>query len=149
MNYKYPLGIVTLPYCFQVGQPSYSLPVTVPVGYSDTGLLQSSPHMGQTSSVSPRPSSSEADSGELPPPTFRRNYQFHQVYECDRVSLKFCVVFIIKCFCSNINGHLVFFCHFPHAKCSEHGKKFVICVSLGVIEYLRETAMNQLGVGQK
>lgn len=44
-------------------QSSYTLPVTVPVGYSDSSLLQSSPHMGQTSSVSPRPSSSEADSG--------------------------------------------------------------------------------------
>jgi len=46
----------------RVGQPSYSLPVTVPVGYNDSSLLQSSPHMGQTSSVSPRPSSSDADS---------------------------------------------------------------------------------------
>uniref|UniRef100_A0A1B6KPN2 MADS-box domain-containing protein n=1 Tax=Graphocephala atropunctata TaxID=36148 RepID=A0A1B6KPN2_9HEMI len=53
----------------RVGQSSYSLPVTVPVGYNDSSLLQSSPHMGQTSSVSPRPSSSEADSGELPPHT--------------------------------------------------------------------------------
>ncbi|XP_054277424.1 myocyte-specific enhancer factor 2 isoform X2 [Macrosteles quadrilineatus] len=46
----------------RVGQTSYSLPVTVPVGYNDSSLLQSSPHMGQTSSVSPRPSSSDADS---------------------------------------------------------------------------------------
>lgn len=46
----------------RVAQSSYSLPVTVPVGYNDSSLLQSSPHMGQTSSVSPRPSSSEADS---------------------------------------------------------------------------------------
>jgi len=55
----------------RVGQPSYSLPVTVPVGYNDSSLLQSSPHMGQTSSVSPRPSSSEADSGEPPSWSFR------------------------------------------------------------------------------
>ncbi|XP_075216947.1 myocyte enhancer factor 2 isoform X2 [Lycorma delicatula] len=46
----------------RVPQSSYTLPVAVPVGYNDSSLLQSSPHMGQTSSVSPRPSSSEADS---------------------------------------------------------------------------------------
>ncbi|XP_014280423.1 myocyte-specific enhancer factor 2 [Halyomorpha halys] len=48
----------------RVGQGSYShnLPVTVPVGYSDSNLLQSSPHMGQNTSLSPRPSSSDADS---------------------------------------------------------------------------------------
>ncbi|KAL1130086.1 hypothetical protein AAG570_013025 [Ranatra chinensis] len=49
----------------QVGQGSYShtLPVSVPVGYSaESNILQSSPHMGQTTSLSPRPSSSDADS---------------------------------------------------------------------------------------
>lgn len=48
----------------RVGQGSYShnLPVNVPVAYSDSNLLQSSPHMGQNTSLSPRPSSSDADS---------------------------------------------------------------------------------------
>ncbi|XP_073999492.1 myocyte enhancer factor 2 isoform X1 [Rhodnius prolixus] len=48
----------------RVGQGSYShsLPVSVPVGYSESNLLQSSPHMGQPPSLSPRPSSSDADS---------------------------------------------------------------------------------------
>ncbi|KAJ1521246.1 hypothetical protein ONE63_002931 [Megalurothrips usitatus] len=41
-------------------QSSYSLPVSVPVTYGDSGLLQASPQMAQT--VSPRPSSSETDS---------------------------------------------------------------------------------------
>ncbi|BES90786.1 enhancer factor [Nesidiocoris tenuis] len=40
----------------------HSLPVNVPVGYTESNLLQSSPHMGQSSSLSPRPSSSDADS---------------------------------------------------------------------------------------
>ncbi|KAF6217280.1 hypothetical protein GE061_001634 [Apolygus lucorum] len=46
----------------RVGQSSYShsLPVNVPVAYSESNLLQSSPHMGQ--GLSPRPSSSDADS---------------------------------------------------------------------------------------
>uniref|UniRef100_A0A146KQ65 Myocyte-specific enhancer factor 2 n=1 Tax=Lygus hesperus TaxID=30085 RepID=A0A146KQ65_LYGHE len=46
----------------RVGQSSYShsLPVNVPVAYSESNLLQSSPHMGQA--LSPRPSSSDADS---------------------------------------------------------------------------------------
>ncbi|XP_034244035.1 myocyte-specific enhancer factor 2 isoform X1 [Thrips palmi] len=42
-------------------QSSYTLPVSVPVSYSDAGLLQASPQMAHTS-VSPRPSSSETDS---------------------------------------------------------------------------------------
>lgn len=41
---------------------SYTLPVSVPVSYGDAGLLQASPQMAHTS-VSPRPSSSENDSG--------------------------------------------------------------------------------------
>lgn len=49
----------------RLGQSSYAaagLPVSVPVGSYSDSLLQSSPHMAQASSVSPRPSSSEADS---------------------------------------------------------------------------------------
>lgn len=42
---------------------SYSMPVSVPVGgYNDPALLQASPQMH--SSISPRPSSSETDSGK-------------------------------------------------------------------------------------
>lgn len=43
---------------------TYTLPVTVPVGgnYGDSGLLQASPQMAH-SNISPRPSSSETDSG--------------------------------------------------------------------------------------
>lgn len=42
----------------------YSLPVSVPVGasYADTTMLQASP---QITSISPRPSSSETDSGKF------------------------------------------------------------------------------------
>lgn len=44
---------------------SYSLPVSVPVigTYNDSSMLQSSPQMAHNS-ISPRPSSSETDSGE-------------------------------------------------------------------------------------
>lgn len=42
---------------------SYSLPVSVPVGsYNDANLLQASPQMAHQN-ISPRPSSSETDSG--------------------------------------------------------------------------------------
>lgn len=45
---------------------TYSIPVTVPVGsnYGESGMLQASPQMAHTN-ISPRPSSSETDSGEL------------------------------------------------------------------------------------
>lgn len=43
---------------------NYNLPVSVPVGNYDQSLLQASPQMH--TSISPRPSSSETDSGELP-----------------------------------------------------------------------------------
>lgn len=44
---------------------SYSLPVSVPVigTYNDSSMMQSSPQMAHNS-ISPRPSSSETDSGE-------------------------------------------------------------------------------------
>lgn len=50
---------------------TYTLPVTVPLsgGYNDSGMLQASPQMAHTN-ISPRPSSSETDSGKRqPPPT--------------------------------------------------------------------------------
>lgn len=44
---------------------NYSLPVSVPVGsYNDANLLQASPQMAHQN-ISPRPSSSETDSGNL------------------------------------------------------------------------------------
>jgi MADS-box transcription enhancer factor 2 len=50
-----------------MSQGGYSLPVSVPVnssyGDSSAGLMQSSPQMAHPS-VSPRPSSSETDTGE-------------------------------------------------------------------------------------
>lgn len=44
---------------------NYTLPVSVPVNssYGDSSLLQSSPQMTHTN-ISPRPSSSETDSGK-------------------------------------------------------------------------------------
>lgn len=43
---------------------NYSMPVSVPVGnYNESNLLQPSPQMH--SSISPRPSSSETDSGDF------------------------------------------------------------------------------------
>lgn len=46
----------------QIEPTNYTLPMSVPIGsYNDSSLLQTSPHMGQNS-VSPRPSSSEAES---------------------------------------------------------------------------------------
>lgn len=45
------------------GAGAYSMPVSVPVGgYNDPSMLQASPQMH--TSISPRPSSSETDSGE-------------------------------------------------------------------------------------
>ena len=44
---------------------SYSLPVSVPVSYNDGNLLQASPQMAHQN-ISPRPSSSETDSGKFP-----------------------------------------------------------------------------------
>lgn len=47
-----------------MGQSNYTLPVTVPVNsYGGESLLGSSPQMAHTS-ISPRPSSSETDSGK-------------------------------------------------------------------------------------
>lgn len=47
------------------GGGNYTLPVSVPVGsYSDANMLQASPQMAHQN-ISPRPSSSETDSGEL------------------------------------------------------------------------------------
>lgn len=49
----------------QIEAASYTLPMPVPMGsYNESSLLQTSPHMGQNS-VSPRPSSSEAESGKM------------------------------------------------------------------------------------
>ncbi|XP_072156251.1 myocyte-specific enhancer factor 2 isoform X2 [Bemisia tabaci] len=45
----------------RVQSSNYTLPVTGPVGYCDSSPFQASPLMGQSSNVSPRPSSSEAD----------------------------------------------------------------------------------------
>lgn len=44
---------------------NYTLPVTVPItaNYGETGMLQASPQMAHTN-ISPRPSSSETDSGK-------------------------------------------------------------------------------------
>lgn len=44
---------------------NYTLPVTVPLpgGYGESGMLQASPQMAHTN-ISPRPSSSETDSGK-------------------------------------------------------------------------------------
>lgn len=44
---------------------NYTLPVTVPIagGYGESGMLQASPQMTHTN-ISPRPSSSETDSGK-------------------------------------------------------------------------------------
>lgn len=49
-----------------MGGNSYSLPVSVPVigTYNDSSMMQSSPQMAHNS-ISPRPSSSETDSGRL------------------------------------------------------------------------------------
>lgn len=41
-----------------------SLPVSVPVGYGESGMLQASPQMAHQN-ISPRPSSSETDSGKI------------------------------------------------------------------------------------
>lgn len=47
------------------GGGNYTLPVSVPVGsYSDSNMLQASPQMAHQN-ISPRPSSSETDSGKL------------------------------------------------------------------------------------
>lgn len=45
---------------------NYTLPVTVPItaNYGDSGMLQASPQMAHTN-ISPRPSSSETDSGNF------------------------------------------------------------------------------------
>lgn len=50
---------------------SYSLPVSVPVigTYNDSSMMQSSPQMAHNS-ISPRPSSSETDSGRFFHPTW-------------------------------------------------------------------------------
>lgn len=46
------------------GSVNYTLPVSVPVGsYSDSNMLQASPQMAHQN-ISPRPSSSETDSGK-------------------------------------------------------------------------------------
>lgn len=45
-----------------MGQSNYTLPVSVPVNSYGESLLGSSPQMAHTS-ISPRPSSSETDSG--------------------------------------------------------------------------------------
>lgn len=45
-----------------VGGSNYNLPVSVPAGGYDQSLLQASPQMH--TSISPRPSSSETDSGD-------------------------------------------------------------------------------------
>lgn len=45
-----------------MGQSNYSLPVSVPVNSYGESLLGSSPQIAHTS-ISPRPSSSETDSG--------------------------------------------------------------------------------------
>lgn len=47
-----------------MGQSNYTLPVTVPVNSYGESLLGSSPQMAHTS-ISPRPSSSETDSGNF------------------------------------------------------------------------------------
>ena len=48
------------------GGGNYTLPVSVPVGsYSDANMLQASPQMAHQN-ISPRPSSSETDSGKQP-----------------------------------------------------------------------------------
>lgn len=47
------------------GSSNYTLPVSVPVGtYGDSNMLQASPQMAHHN-ISPRPSSSETDSGEF------------------------------------------------------------------------------------
>jgi MADS-box transcription enhancer factor 2A len=48
-----------------MGTSNYTLPVSVPVPgtYGESGMLQASPQMAH-SNISPRPSSSETDSGE-------------------------------------------------------------------------------------
>lgn len=47
-----------------MGGANYSLPVSVPVGsYGDANMLQASPQMAHQN-ISPRPSSSETDSGK-------------------------------------------------------------------------------------
>lgn len=52
------------------GGGNYTLPVSVPVGsYSDANMLQASPQMAHQN-ISPRPSSSETDSGEACHDTF-------------------------------------------------------------------------------
>lgn len=45
---------------------NYALPVSVPIpgSYGESGMLQASPQMSHTN-ISPRPSSSETDSGEF------------------------------------------------------------------------------------
>lgn len=58
-------GIVVDLLQFQaMGQSNYALPVSVPVNSYGESLLGSSPQMAHTS-ISPRPSSSETDSGIL------------------------------------------------------------------------------------
>lgn len=61
------------------GGGTYTLPVSVPVGsYSDANMLQASPQMAHQN-ISPRPSSSETDSGEEATPfhAFRTDAHCH------------------------------------------------------------------------
>lgn len=60
---RYRTGLIIFAIPFQgMGQSNYTLPVTVPVNTYGESLLGSSPQMAHTS-ISPRPSSSETDSG--------------------------------------------------------------------------------------
>lgn len=53
---------------------NYTLPVTVPIqgSYNESGMLQASPQMAHQN-ISPRPSSSETDSGKLPIKLYTHN----------------------------------------------------------------------------
>lgn len=84
---------------------NYSLPVAVPIttNYGDSGMLQTSPQMAHTN-ISPRPSSSETDSG-----TKCNIFASYQYYVCGSVCGDVCLavwhldaflllIFVFECF---------------------------------------------------
>ncbi len=72
---------------------SYTLPVTVPIqgSYNESGMLQASPQMAHQN-ISPRPSSSETDSGMSISELFntfnsRQKYFNESVFGCSSLSI--------------------------------------------------------------
>lgn len=78
---------------------NYTLPVTVPItaNYSESGMLQASPQMAHTN-ISPRPSSSETDSGNYDGnnqwtlfPHLLKLFFFHEIFKHFLLSRAFCI----------------------------------------------------------